>query len=182
MEKSNIVLIGFMGTGKTAVGKRLAALLNMDFYDSDQEVEAVTGMTISRLFSRFGEIRFRSEENLAIARLAQHRNSVIATGGGAVLNQANMELLRENGVIICLSATPETIYRRVKKRNNRPLLQKGDLFQTIQRLMAEREEIYKCADYYLDTTELDFPEIIERIMAFLAEYNTQDKNGTDLAH
>ncbi len=166
MEKSNIVLIGFMGTGKTAVGKRLAAILNKKFYDSDQEIEKVTGMTIPQLFARYGEIRFRSEENLAIARLAKHENCVIATGGGVAINSENMRLLRKNGIIICLSARPEIIYERVKRRNNRPLLQKGDMFENIVRLMEERRDIYQAADFYLDTSDMDFQEIIAKILEF----------------
>lgn len=167
MEKNNIVLIGFMGTGKTAVGKRLAALLDKEFYDSDQEIEAVTGMTIPQIFARYGEIRFRSEENLAIARLAQHDNCVISTGGGVTINPENMKLLREKGIIISLSAKPEIIYERVKRRNNRPLLKKDDLYQSIVTLMAEREKYYQDADFFLDTSDLDFQEIIARIIEFL---------------
>lgn len=174
--KSNIVLIGFMGTGKTAVGKRLATLLNKDFYDTDMEIEAVTGMSITQLFNKYGEVRFRSEENLAVSRLAKIENSVIATGGGVVLDQGNMELLAENGIIICLSAKPEIIYERVKRRNNRPLLKKGDMYQTILDLMKQREELYRCADFYIDTSELVFQDIINRIMEFLAGY--PKKHGT----
>ena len=167
MVKKNIVLIGFMGTGKTAVGKRLAALLDKDFYDSDDEVEKVTGMTITQLFNKYGEVRFRSEENLAVNRLAKNENCVIATGGGVVLDKTNMEVLSVNGVIICLSAKPEVIYERVKKRNNRPLLKKGDLYQNILELLAQRDELYKAADLYIDTSDLDFQEIIDKIIDFL---------------
>ena len=170
--KTNIVLVGFMGTGKTAVGKRLAAVLNKDFYDTDQEVEAVTNMTIPQLFAKFGEIRFRSEEQLAIKRLAQKENCVIATGGSMVLNKENIELLAEKGIIICLSAHPQVILERVKRRNNRPLLlKKRDLYETIVELMKQREELYKDADYYIDTSNLDFHEVIEKILAFLEKYD-----------
>ena len=179
MNKSNIVLVGFMGTGKTVVGKRLATLLDKEFYDSDQEVEDVTGMSVTQLFERFGEIRFRSEENLAIQRLAQHDNCVIATGGGVILNQDNMRLLSDKGIVICLSAKPEIIYQRVKRRNNRPLLKKGDMLQTILELMKEREELYKSADFFLDTSDIDFQDIINRIISFITEYNVHQKNGTD---
>ena len=164
-----------MGTGKTAVGKRLAALLNKDFYDTDQEIEAVTGLSIAQLFNKYGEVRFRSEENLAVSRLAKIENSVIATGGGVVLEQVNMDLLAQKGIIICLSAQPEIIYDRVKKRNNRPLLKKGDMYKTILDLMEKREELYKCADFYIDTSVLDFQDIINRIMDFLDVY--QKKYG-----
>ncbi len=171
--KSNIILIGFMGTGKTAVGKRLATLLDKDFYDSDQEVESVTGMTISQLFNKYGEVRFRSEEKLAIQRLVQNRNCIIATGGGIILDQANVNLLAKNGIIICLMARPEIIYERVKRRNNRPLLKKGNRIDTIVELLNDREELYKCADYYIDTSDLDFQEIIDKIMVFLREYHKE---------
>jgi shikimate kinase len=168
--KSNIILIGFMGTGKTAVGKRLAAILGKTFYDTDQEVEAVTGMTVSQLFNKHGEVRFRSEENLAIQRLLQKENCIIATGGGIVLNRDNIDFLAEKGVIICLSARPEIIYERVKRRNNRPLLKRGNLYETIVKLMEERKELYKCADFFIDTSDLDFHQIIEKIVAFLEEH------------
>jgi len=125
MRKSNIVLIGFMGTGKTAVGRRLAALLNKSFYDSDQEVENVTGMSIPQLFSRYGEIRFRSEENLIINKLSRYDNCVIATGGGVVLNGENIRMLREKGVIVCLSARPEINCERGGRRKKRALFKKG---------------------------------------------------------
>lgn len=172
--KTNIVLIGFMGTGKTAVGKRLASILKKNFYDTDQEVEEVTGMTISELFNRCGEIRFRSEENLAIKRLAKHENSVIATGGGVILDEKNIELLSEKGIIICLTANPEIIYERVKRRNNRPLLKKGDLQERILELMEEREELYKCADFYIDTSDLDFQHVIDQILHFLEKYEQRN--------
>ncbi|MCR4442209.1 MAG: shikimate kinase [Peptococcaceae bacterium] len=173
--KPNIVLIGFMGTGKTAVGKRLAALLNKTFYDTDQEIEEVSGMTVSQLFNKYGEVRFRSEENLAVARLAQHEDVVIATGGGVVLDKRNMELLAEKGIIICLTASPEVIYERVRRRNNRPLLRKGDMYQTIKELLAQREDFYRCADFYIDTSDMDLQDIIDRIIAFLNEYRRQEQ-------
>lgn len=171
LEKTNIILIGFMGTGKTAVGRRLAAIMNKDFYDTDQEVEEVTGMSILQLYSRFGEIRLQSEEALALNRLLQKDNCVIAVGGGAVLNKEDLLKLSEKGVIICLSAKPEVIFERVKRRNNRPYLRKGDMYQTIVDMMSEREELYKMSDLYIDTSGLDFHDIVDKITSFLAEYN-----------
>lgn len=165
--ENNIILIGFMGTGKTAVGKRLAALLNMDFYDTDREVESVTGMTISQLYTKYGEVRFRSEENLAIKRLVNNKNSVIALGGAVVLDKKIIDMISEKGVIVCLTAKPEIIYERVKRRNNRPFLKKGNMYDTILELLDKREEVYKCADFTVDTSDLSFQEIIESIMGFL---------------
>lgn len=176
--KSNIVLIGFMGTGKTAVGKRLAALLKMQFYDTDQEVEAVTGMTIAQLYRKYGEVRFISEENLAVRRLAKKDNSIIATGGGIVLNKDNLALLREKGILISLSARPEIIYERVKRRNNRPILYKGDLLDNILKLNAEREEVYQTADIHIDTSDIEFTEIIDRILAGLSRLNFNERGDS----
>lgn len=175
LEKTNIILIGFMGTGKTAVGRRLAAIMNKDFYDTDQEVEEVTGMSILQLFSRYGEIRLRSEESLALNRLVQKNNSIIAVGGGAVLNKEDIRILAEKGIIICLSAQPEVIYERVKRRNNRPYLKKGDMYQTIIEMLSEREELYNMSDLYIDTSGLDFQDIIDRIMLFLKDFKKNVK-------
>jgi len=91
-----------------------------------------------------------------------------------VLDKSNMDLLAEKGVIICLTASPEVIYERVRRRNNRPLLKKGDMYQTIKELLAQREDFYRCADFYIDTSNMDFPEIIDRILAFLDEYRRKE--------
>lgn len=174
---SNIILIGFMGTGKTAVGKRLANILGMDFYDTDQEIEKVTGMSIARLFQKHGEIRFRSEEELMVNKLAKKKNSIIATGGGMVLNTKNIDLLRKTGVLICLTAHPDVIYARVKRRNNRPLLKKANPYETIVQLLKEREDFYQCADYSIDTSNMEFEEIISEILKFLGKYNSNQAHG-----
>lgn len=165
-----------MGTGKTAVGKRLAGILNMDFFDSDQEIEQVTGMSVARLFQKHGEIRFRSEETLMIQKLATKRNAVIATGGGIVLNSENIELLRSSGYLICLTAKPDVIFDRVKRRNNRPLLKKGDTYETIITLLDERKELYQCADFTVDTSNMDFEEIINKILKFLSGKKGEENN------
>jgi len=165
----NLILIGFMGTGKTAVGKRLAGILNMDFFDTDQEIEKVTGMSVTRLFYKHGEIRFRSEEALMIHKLTNKKNSIIATGGGIVLNSENINLLKNTGYLVCLTAKPEVIFERVKRRNNRPLLRKDDTYETIITLLQEREELYQCADFTVDTSDMDFEEIINKILKFLSE-------------
>lgn len=166
---SRIILIGFMGTGKTAVGKRLATILKREFYDTDQEVEKVTGLSITRLFNQHGEIRFRSEEKLALGRLLQKENCVIATGGGIVLKEDNRQCLQKEGLLIALTARPEIICERVKKRNNRPLLKGGNLYEKIVQLMQERQALYGCADFYVDTSDLSFSEITDKIIAFLAK-------------
>lgn len=174
--KTNIILIGFMGTGKTAVGKRLASILNMNFYDTDQEIEKVTGMSINQLFQKHGEIRLKSEEALIIKKLTKLTNSIIATGGGIILDRNNIELLKQTGTLICLTADPEIIYERVKRRNTRPLLRKGDdLHRNIIQLMDERQDFYKSADKTIDTTKLDFDEIINEILNFIKVKKANEK-------
>lgn len=160
----NLVLIGFMGTGKTTVGKRLAQRLNIGFKDTDEEVQRVTGLTIKELFDKYGEIRFRSEEAAAIRRIIREDNQVIATGGGAVLNPENIKALRENGLIFCLEAPPEVIYERVKHKNTRPLLDEENLMDTIIRLLGERRDLYKNADFTLETSQNSAEIIVEEII------------------
>lgn len=162
----NIVLIGFMGTGKTSIGRRLAARLNREFIDTDREIEKVTGLSIDQIFSRCGEIRFRSEEALVIKKVTQKRGCVIATGGGVVLNQENVARLQENGILIRLTASPEVIYRRVG-RKNRPLLKRNRSPEQIERMLQEREPYYSCAALTIDTTNFEPDEIIERIISFI---------------
>lgn len=164
----NIVLIGFMGTGKTAVGKRLARRLGRQFVDTDLEVERVTGKTIPQIFAQDGEVRFRSEERLVIQKLSRREGLVIATGGGAVLDPENMADLKKNGVLICLAADPEIIYRRVKGKKHRPLLNKeGDLQKQIQELLAKRTSSYEVADFTIDTGNISSDEVADKIADYL---------------
>lgn len=167
MEK-NIVLIGFMGTGKSTVGMKLAERLKMEFIDLDREIEKVTGMSISQIFKRYGEIRFRSEESLMAERLAKRENLVIATGGGIVLQQNNIETLRQNGKIICLDANPEDIFARVnRKRGTRPLLKKNLTVADLKDMLAVRNPFYQCADYRLNTSGKDLEAIVREIISII---------------
>ncbi len=159
----NIALIGFMGTGKTSVGKKLAQQLGYNFIDTDQEVEHIMGLPVSEIFKRFGETRFRSEETLALKRILETEGQVIATGGGIVLKAENVALLKENAFIAGLHATPEEIHRRVEGRSTRPLLKGGDLMSRIQQLLAERKDAYNCANLAVDTTELSQQQVATKI-------------------
>jgi shikimate kinase len=165
----NIVLIGFMATGKSTIGRRLALRLGRDFIDTDKEIEAITGMTVAQIFARDGIRRFRSEENLLVKRIAPKENLVIATGGGMVLNPENMRLLRENGILIALTAAPEVIIERVKGKKTRPLLQGGALDDRINRLLKEREFLYDQADLVVDTGNCSVSETVEKIISCLSE-------------
>lgn len=165
----NIVIIGFMATGKSTVGRRLAQRLRREFIDTDKEIEKVTGKTVAQIFARDGVKRFRSEENLLVKKLVLKEGLVIATGGGIVLDPENVRLFKENGVLIALSATPEVIYQRVKGKKHRPLLAKGDVRGNIDELMKERESIYNAADLTLDTGNCSVDETVGRIISYLAE-------------
>ncbi len=167
MEK-NIVLIGFMGTGKSTVASRLAARLNRKFVDMDREIERVVGMTVSEIFKRYGEIRFRSEEKLIAQKLARESGLVIATGGGVVLEQVNMDTLSQNGIIICLEATPNEILERVnRKKGTRPLIRKNAQLQDIEEMLKARETLYAQADYRVNTSGKSPEQVTNEIMGML---------------
>ncbi len=163
----NIVLTGFMGTGKTAVGRELARILSMKLVDVDTEIEESEQTTINEIFGQFGEPGFREIETAMIKKIAAGMNLIISTGGGAVLKQENMDILRENGVIVCLTASPETILRRTGTSNDRPLLQVENPLDKINQLLNFRRPFYEKADIMIDTenkTPLRIAEeIIEKI-------------------
>lgn len=171
MEK-NIVLIGFMGTGKSTVGVKLADKLGMEFIDMDKEIEKITGMSISTLFKRHGEIRFRSEEKLMAKKLGSQKGAVIATGGGIVLQEENIEALRENGILICLDAEPEDIFARViRKRASRPLLKKNLQVKDIEEMLKAREPFYNCADFRVNTSGKELDVVVNDIIKYIKQKN-----------
>jgi shikimate kinase len=155
-----------MGTGKTAIGKRLASALGMRFFDSDEEIEKVTGMSIAQVYRKYGMIRLRSEENLVIERISKQNNCVIAMGGNFLPNVERLEYLKKDFFVISLTARPEVIYERVKRRNNRPTIKKGDTMDQIVQMMGERDKIYQNADFQLDTSEMDFQQIMDHILGY----------------
>ena len=160
----NIVLTGFMGTGKSEVSKELSKILGWKAIDVDTEIEKSQRMKITGIFKQFGELRFRDIETEMIKKLSKNKNVIISTGGGAVLRQENMDALRENGVIICLTATPETILKRISNNNDRPLLQVEDPLKKIQELLKFRMPYYEKADIMIDTENKMPLEIAEEII------------------
>ena len=160
----NIVLTGFMGAGKSSVGKRLAEHLGLSVVDTDEVIEEDSGMKISEIFSRFGEPRFRELESEAVKRVSKLTDHVIVTGGGVVLNPENIENLRQTGIIIYLHAAPETIYNRVKDETHRPLLQVADPLAKIRELLESRSQFYANNDIEVDTTNLSVDEVVEEII------------------
>lgn len=171
--ENNIILIGFMGTGKSTVGLRLAQKLKMDFVDMDKEIERVTGLPVHELFRRYGEIRFRSEEKLMARKLAQRANQVIATGGGVVLQMENIDVLHRSGTIICLEAAPEDILERVnRKKGSRPLMKKGAGLEDVKALLESRRTLYSCADMRVNTSGRGVEQVVEDICRFLKDKHT----------
>jgi len=159
----NIVLTGFMGTGKTEVGREIARLLGYNFVDADDEIVKAEGMPITEIFAKKGEPYFRDLETKIIKALSKRTNSVISTGGGAVLREENLSALRENGIIVLLTARAETIYQRTKGDSTRPLLQVDDPLKKINELLSARMPYYMKADIVIDTEGKSPLEIAEEI-------------------
>jgi shikimate kinase len=166
----NIVLTGFMGTGKSSVGLILAEKLSLPLVDADAVLEQETGRSIAQIFSEEGEEKFRELEKQVVQRLASATSQIITTGGGAVLDPENLAALDVSGILICLRAQPETILTRIKMETHRPLLEDGNRLQNIKQLLASRAPVYDKIRYQVDTdgqTPLEVAEKIEVILAGL---------------
>jgi shikimate kinase len=141
--RRNIVLIGPMGSGKTTIGRQLARTLKMEFADSDHEIERRTGVGIPLIFELEGEAGFRRRETRMIAELCRRENLVLATGGGAILDEGNRRVLRACGSVVYLHATVETQFQRTRKSRHRPLLRDPDPRAKLEQLMRAREPLYR---------------------------------------
>ncbi|NLI91841.1 MAG: shikimate kinase [Peptococcaceae bacterium] len=161
----NIILVGFMAAGKSSVGRTLARELGWDFLDTDSEIEKVTGMKIPDMFRKYGEVRFRSEENLVIKKLKDITYTVIATGGGSILFEENRRLLEELGMMVHLYVPVDVALQRVKRRQDRPLFNKS--LSEIQKLWQERLVIYNQIPITIDTSARSIEEIAEEILAIV---------------
>lgn len=151
--QTNVYLIGPMGSGKTAVGRRLATLLGKTFVDSDAEIEKRTGVDIRYIFEKEGEARFRDREREAIAALTSLTDIVLATGGGVVLDATNRERLAATGTVVYLETNIDTLVRRTKTSKTRPLLLGDDSRAVLERLMVVRQPLYEgLADLRVETT------------------------------
>lgn len=165
----NLVLIGFMGTGKSSVGKVLGRKLSRPVIDVDQMIEAAEKRKIESIFETEGEQGFRRIEKKAVAEAAAMDGVIITTGGGAVLDPDNMKALRTNGWILSLTATPETIYRRVKDSKHRPLLRHEDVLGEITRLLETRKSLYDDADYRFETDGRNPSQVARMILDTLKD-------------
>jgi shikimate kinase len=159
-----VVLVGMMGAGKSTIGRRLAARLNLPFVDADTEIEAAAGMTIPEIFEVHGEPHFRDGEARVIARLLEAGPAVLATGGGSFMREETRRRIGEKAVSIWLKADPDVIMRRVKRRADRPLLQTVDPAATVSRLISEREPTYQHADITISSREVPHDKIVDECL------------------
>jgi len=171
LERRSIVLVGMMGVGKSSVGRRLAARLSIPFVDADSEIENAAKMTIPEIFARHGEAYFRSGEARVLARLLESGPQVLATGGGAFMNEDTRALIKLKGVSVWLHADFDVLLRRTsKRRSDRPLLQTEDPGETLRALLAEREPTYALADLTVQSREVPHEAIVADVMTALAAY------------
>jgi len=161
----NIVLIGFMGCGKSSVGRRLASLTGHRFVDTDDLVAQREGCGIPEIFARGGEVEFRDIEEKVLADLVGVAGIVLATGGGAILREANREAMKKIGTVAWLDAEPDSLFERATRSNRRPLLQTEDPRKTFDDLLSSRRPIYEAAaDFRFDSTGLDHDEVARSIL------------------
>jgi shikimate kinase len=166
----SVVLVGMMGSGKSSIGRRLAGRLGIPFVDADAEIEArAGGMTIAEIFERHGEPYFRAGEARVIARLLEHGPQVLATGGGAFMNQDTRAASRLKGVSIWLKAELDVLMKRIKRRGDRPLLKTDDPAATLTALMEQRYPIYAEADLTVLSRDVPHEAIVEEIVAALRD-------------
>ena len=160
----NIALIGFMGTGKSTVGRLIAEQLRFEFLDTDALIEQRSGKKITEIFAQNGETAFRDLEAQLVAELAARTRTVISTGGGLPTNPANLASLKTHSLVICLWASPERIYERVREQSHRPLLNDPDPLGKIRNLLTAREKFYKQADVLINSDLRSAREVAQQVV------------------
>lgn len=160
----NLALIGFMGTGKSAVGRLVADILHFTFLDTDTVIEAWAGKSIVDIFEQEGEPAFREWERKIVEELTRRRKTVIATGGGLPANDANLASLKTHALVVCLWASPEKIWQRVRGQKHRPLLNDRDPLAKIGELLAVREPYYRQADVLVNTGMRSLREVAQQVL------------------
>ena len=160
----NIALIGFMGTGKSSVGRMVASGLHFEFIDTDELIEERSGRKISEIFEQAGEAGFRQIEKQVVIELARARRTVIASGGGLAAQPDNLTSLKQHSLVICLWASPEAIWERVRHQSHRPLLQGPDPLARIRELLNVREPFYRQADVLVNTEMRSVKEVAHHVL------------------
>lgn len=168
----NLALIGFMGVGKSTVGQQTAALLGFEFLDTDACIEKNVGKPISQIFAEQGEEHFRECEAALVHELAQRQRLVIATGGGLAANVLHLESLKSHALVVCLWASPEAIWERVRHQDHRPLLQTPEPLERIRQLLAQREPVYRQADILINTEMRTTKEIVHQVINQFRQANS----------
>jgi shikimate kinase len=173
----SIVLVGMMGAGKSSVGRKLAGKLGLPFVDADSEIEAAAGMTIPDIFAIRGEDDFRSGEARVIARLLESGPQVLATGGGAFMNADTRTMIGAKGVSVWLRADFDVLFKRIKRRSDRPLLRTADPAGTLRGLMQDRYPVYALADIIVDSRDVLHEVIVDEILDALHGALTGKRGG-----
>jgi len=166
--RRSVVLVGMMGAGKSSVGRRVALRLGIPFVDADTEIEKAAGMAITDIFAIRGEAEFRSGEARVILRLLEGGPQVLATGGGAFINPDTRAAIAAKGISIWLKAEADVLMKRIKRRQDRPLLQTADPAATLRKLLEEREPIYALADLTVQSREVTHDRIVDEIVGAIA--------------
>jgi shikimate kinase len=177
--KRNLVLVGLMGAGKSAIGKIVAHELNIPFVDSDHEIERVSRMTISELFAAYGEPEFRKLESRVIRRLLRTGPRVLSTGGGAFMTAETRDAIRNNGLSLWLDADLDTLWERVSKRDTRPLLRTENPKKTLEDLMIARYPTYAEAHLKVKSRDVKKEQVADEVIAAIAGTLPEPENGKD---
>lgn len=176
-DRRSLVLVGLMGAGKSTVGRRLAQRLDLRFVDADDEIEAAAGMTIPEIFDRYGEAHFRDGERRVIGRLLREPRQVIATGGGAFMNDETRALISAEAISIWLKADLDTLVRRCAKRTDRPLLRRGNQRGILATLMRQRYPVYGTSDLMVESGGDTHDVVVDRIINALDRRSQQGSNA-----
>lgn len=171
----NIILVGMMGAGKTSIGRRLATTLHLNFVDADSEIEKAANLTIPEIFSSYGEEHFREGERRVVARLLADGPKVLATGGGAFMSEETRRACATHGVTIWLKADAAVLFERVKKKGNRPLLQRSNPEAVLRDLLAEREPVYAQADVTVLSRDGPHVALVSEVLDALEKHLVKER-------
>jgi shikimate kinase len=169
----NVYLVGFMGTGKTAAGKGIARRLKQRFLDLDSLIEQREKKTISQIFAGDGESYFRSLEKQTLKNISNQRSLVVSCGGGIVLDKENIQIMKQAGVMVCLSSRPEVILARTRGYKHRPLLNMAGPEKRIEELLRIRAPFYAQADYTIDTSDLTVASVVNEVLKYVRQFKNR---------
>ncbi|WP_375636458.1 MULTISPECIES: shikimate kinase [unclassified Bartonella] len=182
LDERALVLVGLMGAGKSVIGKRVATMLRLPFYDSDQEIEKAAQMTITEIFEIYGESEFRALEQRVILNLMKKNPLVLATGGGAYINENIRKAIHKNGISIWLKVDLDILMQRVSKHPTRPLLQTANPKETMQKLMEQRYPIYAKANLTINSHKESRHTVAQNVIRSVQHYLYTEINNRDNQH